>query len=112
MGLFQARLARESKLERMVNPLMHWWPLYSTLLASRIGRVQKWSPRPASDRPARHELPQPAGTLGGSRQQADDVRHAVAQKMLATKRADTNSRNNPKAISSFRFDSRCASTAP
>ena len=33
--------------------------------------------RPAQDQPARHELPQPAGKLGGARRQADDARAAV-----------------------------------
>ena len=68
--------------------------------------------RPAANEPARHELPQPAGKLGGARRQADDARQAVIQTRLATKRAATSSRNKPNAISSWRFDSRWASRAP
>jgi hypothetical protein len=38
------QLVRRSKLERRVNPLMHWWPRYSVLLVSLMGYGQKWYP--------------------------------------------------------------------
>ena len=66
----------------------------------------------AENQDARDERSQPAGTPGGSRRHADGARQAVVQNRLTTKRADTNSRNIPKLISSCRFDSRCASIAP
>src|SRR5215203_7312264 len=43
----------------------------------------------ASNESARHELPQPAGKLGGARRQADDARQAVGWKQRSRTQFET-----------------------
>ena len=66
-------------------------------------------PGQLKNKPARHELPQPAGKLGGARRQAAHARLSVS---VDLDQADDKAQrrpaagNRPKAISSLRLDSR------